>query len=207
MTDPLADEARRLRVQEQLSVRAICARLGIGRDRASALLRGVSQPEWTRRPNAKDALRAEAVRLRADGRSVNEIAPQLGVAKSTAYQWVKHLPLDPDDAAAQRRRARSKLVTDARWSAPDGRRTARRATPRRRPSRRAGRRWSAHLMNETFCSLGRRSTGVRAPSRSPGGGTTTSSSSTAIPASSRSSCVFGSVRDRSGSAHLPGEHP
>ncbi|MCW3816333.1 helix-turn-helix domain-containing protein [Micromonospora sp. DR5-3] len=117
MTDPLAEEARRLRVEEQLSVRAICARLGIGRDRAYSLLRGVPPPDWTRRPNAKDALRAEAVRLRADGRSVNEIAHQLGVAKSTAYQWVKHLPLDPDDAAAERRRARSKLMTDARWSA------------------------------------------------------------------------------------------
>ncbi|MCW3840184.1 helix-turn-helix domain-containing protein [Micromonospora yasonensis] len=117
MTDPLADEARRLRVEEQLSVRAICARLGIGHDRANALLRGVPPPDWTRRPNAKDALRADAVRLRADGRSVNEIAQQLGVAKSTAYQWVKHLPLDPDEAAAERRRARSKLMTDARWSA------------------------------------------------------------------------------------------
>lgn len=117
MVDPLAEEARRLRVEEQLPVRAICARLGIGRDRAYALLRGVPPPAGTRRPNAKDALRAEAVRLRADGRSVNQIAQQLGVAKSTAYQWVKHLPLDPDDAAAQRRRARAKLMTDARWSA------------------------------------------------------------------------------------------
>ncbi|MEU3453794.1 helix-turn-helix domain-containing protein [Micromonospora sp. NPDC006766] len=80
-------------------------------------MRGVPPPEWSRRPNAKDALRAEAVRLRADGRSVNEIAEQLGVAKSTSYQWVKHLPLNPDDAAAERRRAHSKLMTDARWSA------------------------------------------------------------------------------------------
>lgn len=117
MTDPLAAEARRLRVEEQLPVREIQARLGIGRDRVYALLRGVPAPEWTRRPNAKDALRGEAVRLRADGRSVNEIAQQLGVAKSTAYQWVKHLPLEPDGAAAERRRARSKLMTDARWSA------------------------------------------------------------------------------------------
>ncbi|MGR6317122.1 helix-turn-helix domain-containing protein [Micromonospora soli] len=117
MTDPLAVEARRLRVEEQLSVREIQARLGIGRDRVYALLRGVPPPEWTRRPNAKDALRAEAVRLRANGRSVNEIAGRLGVAKSTAYQWVKHLPLDPDEAAAERRRAHSKVMTEARWGA------------------------------------------------------------------------------------------
>ncbi|MFG2165824.1 resolvase [Micromonospora chersina] len=116
MTDPLAAEARRLRVEEQLSVQQIQARLGIGRDRAYALLRGVPPPEWTRRPRARDATRAEAERLRAAGRSVNEIAEQLG-AKSTAYQWVRHLPLNPDEATAQRRQAHSKAMTDARWGA------------------------------------------------------------------------------------------
>ncbi|SCL37361.1 helix-turn-helix domain-containing protein [Micromonospora aurantiaca (nom. illeg.)] len=117
MTDPLAAEARRLRVDEQLSVAEIRARLGIGRDRVYALLRGVPPPEWTRRPRARDDTRAEALRLRAAGRSVNQIAAQLGVAKSTAYQWVRHLPLDPDDAAAERRREHSKAMTEARWSA------------------------------------------------------------------------------------------
>jgi transcriptional regulator with XRE-family HTH domain len=117
VTDPLAAEARRLRVEEQLSVQQIRARLGIGRDRAYALLRGIPPPEWTRRPRARDAARAEAERLRAEGRSVNEIAEQLGVAKSTAYQWVRHLPLNPDEATAQRRRAHSKAMTDARWGA------------------------------------------------------------------------------------------
>jgi hypothetical protein len=78
MTDPLAAEARRLRAVEQLSVRQIQARLGIGKDRVYALLRGVPPPDWTRRPNAKDGLRAEAVELRAEGRSVNDIARELG---------------------------------------------------------------------------------------------------------------------------------
>ncbi|MGC1210758.1 MAG: helix-turn-helix domain-containing protein [Micromonospora sp.] len=117
MTDSLAAEARRLRSEEQLSVREIQARLGIGRDRVYASLRGVPPPAWTRRPNAKDGLRAEAVELRAEGRSVDDIARRLGVAKSTAYQWVKHLPLDRDDEAAARRRAHSRLMTDARWAA------------------------------------------------------------------------------------------
>ncbi|WP_446218229.1 hypothetical protein [Micromonospora sp. IBHARD004] len=40
MTDPLAAEARRLRVVEQLSVRDIRARLGVGRNRVHELLRG-----------------------------------------------------------------------------------------------------------------------------------------------------------------------
>ncbi|KAB1906746.1 helix-turn-helix domain-containing protein [Micromonospora sp. AMSO1212t] len=117
MTDPLAAQARRLRVDEQLSVAEIRARLGIGRDRVYALLRGIPPPEWTRRPRARDDARVEALRLRAAGRSVNEIAARLGVAKSTAYQWVRHLPLDPDDETAERRREHSKAMTEARWSA------------------------------------------------------------------------------------------
>ncbi len=117
VTDPLAAEVRRLRVDEQLSVAEIRARLGIGRDRAYALLRGVPPPEWTRRPRARDGARAEALRLRAAGRSVNRIAAQLGVAKSTAHQWVRHLPLDPDDETAERRREHSKAMTEARWGA------------------------------------------------------------------------------------------
>ncbi|SBT51664.1 helix-turn-helix domain-containing protein [Micromonospora auratinigra] len=132
MTDPLAAEARRLRVEEQLSVREIRARLGLGRDRVYALLRGVPPPEWTRRPRAKDDLRAEALRLRADGRSVNEIAARLGVAKSTAYQWVRHLPLDPDEATAERRRAHAKLMTDARWGEHRAARDAAQAAERAR---------------------------------------------------------------------------
>ena len=104
VTDPLAAEARRLRVVEQLSVRDIQAHLGIGRNRVHELLRGVPPPEWTRRPNAKDGLRAEAVALRAEGWSVNDIAGRLGVSKSTAYQWVKHLPLDLDSERVRKRR-------------------------------------------------------------------------------------------------------
>ncbi|MGC4886887.1 helix-turn-helix domain-containing protein [Micromonospora sp. DT227] len=117
MTDPLAAEARRLRVEEHLSVVEIRARLGIGRNRAYALLRGVPPPKWTRRPRARDDARAEALRLRATGCSVNQIAVRLGVAKSTVYQWVRHLPLNPDAATAERRRAHAKVMTDARWGA------------------------------------------------------------------------------------------
>ncbi|WP_229399860.1 helix-turn-helix domain-containing protein [Micromonospora okii] len=138
MTDPLAAEARRLRTDEQLSVREIRDRLGIGRNRAYELLRGVPAPERTRRPNAKDDLRAEAVELRAEGRSINDIARRLGVAKSTAYQWVRHLPLDPDDATAQRRRAHAKQMTEARWAAHNRAREARRAETQQRAAREVG---------------------------------------------------------------------
>ncbi|MGS2614148.1 helix-turn-helix domain-containing protein [Micromonospora sp. LZ34] len=132
MVDPLAAEVRRLRTVEQLSVREIRARTGLGRNRVYELLRGVPAPERTRRPNAKDELRAEAVELRGLGRSVNDIASQLGVAKSTAYQWVKHLPLDPDEKVAERRRADVARMTQARWAAHREARDAAQAVARQR---------------------------------------------------------------------------
>lgn len=116
MTHPLATEVRRLRTEEELSARQIRERLGIGRELLQALLRGVPPPEWTRRPNDKDDLRARAVELRGQGASVNAIADELGVSKSTAYLWVRDLPYDKDPEAEQaRRRAHAKVMTDARW--------------------------------------------------------------------------------------------
>ncbi|GAB3797818.1 helix-turn-helix domain-containing protein [Micromonospora zhanjiangensis] len=112
----LVAEARRLRVVERLSVRQIQDRLGVGKDRLRRMLRGVPAPDWTKRPNAKDDLRARAVELRAQGRSVVDIAAVLGVARLTAYQWVRHLPLDRDvDAERARRQAHSRRMTDALW--------------------------------------------------------------------------------------------
>ncbi len=130
MTDPHGDEVRRLRTVEQLSVREIRARTGLGRNRVYDLLRGVPPPERTRRPNAKDSLRAEAVALRSTGHSVPEIAQRLGVSRSTAYLWVRHLPLQRDpEQEQQRRRAHSKTMTDAQWGAHrEARDSARAAT-------------------------------------------------------------------------------
>ncbi|MGC4804511.1 helix-turn-helix domain-containing protein [Micromonospora sp. DT233] len=118
MEDSSAVEVRRLRTVEGLSVRQIRARTGLGRNRVQELLRGVPPPEWTRRPNAKDELHAEAVELRRQGCSVPDIATRLGVSRSTAYLWVRHLPQGPaDEAGRERRRAHSKAMTDAQWAA------------------------------------------------------------------------------------------
>lgn len=54
-------------------------------------LRGEPPPEWTRRPNAKDALRARARKLREQGLDYEEIAAALGVAKSSVSLWVRDL--------------------------------------------------------------------------------------------------------------------
>ncbi|MEU7958308.1 helix-turn-helix domain-containing protein [Micromonospora humida] len=90
MTDPTAAEVRRP---------------GVG-----------APPARTRRPAARDELRAAAVVLRGEGRSVGDIAARLGVAKSTAYLWVRHLPLDPNEEVAARRRARARAMNDDRWA-------------------------------------------------------------------------------------------
>jgi DNA-binding NarL/FixJ family response regulator len=55
-------------------------------------LKGEPPPEWTRRPNAKDDLRARARELRTQGLDYDEIAAALGVAKSSVSLWVRELP-------------------------------------------------------------------------------------------------------------------
>jgi transposase-like protein len=55
-------------------------------------LRGVPPLDWTRRPNAKDELRAKARELRGEGMDYEEIAAALGVAKGSVSLWVRDLP-------------------------------------------------------------------------------------------------------------------
>jgi len=67
--------------------------LGIaGNSTLDDLLAGVPPPEWTRRPNAKDDLRAKARQLREQGLAYNQIAAELGVSKSSVSLWVRDLP-------------------------------------------------------------------------------------------------------------------
>jgi len=56
-------------------------------------LRGVPPPAWTKRPNAKDDLRAKARELRTQGMDYDEIVAALGVSKSSVSLWVRDLPL------------------------------------------------------------------------------------------------------------------
>jgi len=60
---------------------------------------------------------------------VPEIASRLGVSKSTAYLWTRHLPLDPTPAAAaERRRRHMEQMQEARWQPHRLARDAKRAT-------------------------------------------------------------------------------
>ena len=56
--------------REGKSRRDIQAMLGpMSNSTLNDILTGTAPPDWTRRPNAKDELRAEARQLRADGQS------------------------------------------------------------------------------------------------------------------------------------------
>lgn len=94
---------------------------------AAQIQRGSGGPAARGRSRLREERYEAALALRRDGWSVNDIARELGIAKSTAWLWVKHLPLDADSERAARKRAHSKLMTDARWAAHREERDARRA--------------------------------------------------------------------------------
>lgn len=74
----------------------------------------------------KPELYAEALALRRSGSPVGEIAERLGVSKSTAYLWTRHLPLDPE-VVSRRRRVAQRARSDAQWAAHRAARDAARA--------------------------------------------------------------------------------
>ncbi|MGY5136807.1 hypothetical protein ACWGJW_31210 [Streptomyces nigrescens] len=92
-----------------LSRRQIRDRLHIhNNDILNRLLEGVPAPDWTRRPNAKDDLRARARELRKQGLTYDRIQVELGCSKSSISLWVRDLPKPPartrEEASAIARR-------------------------------------------------------------------------------------------------------
>ncbi|MEO3767807.1 hypothetical protein [Streptomyces sp. B5E4] len=93
--DELRDRAKALR-GAGLSRRQIRDRLKVGNnDLLNRLLEGTPPPEWTRRPRAKDALRARARELRKQGKTYDQIQLELGCSKSSISLWVRDLPKPP----------------------------------------------------------------------------------------------------------------
>src|SRR6266567_2577402 len=86
-------------------------------------------PEWTRRPNAKDELRASARELRTQGLDYEEIAAALGVAKSSVSLWVRDLPTPARLSYAECRK-RSAEGARRYWAAERPAREAHRAAIR-----------------------------------------------------------------------------
>lgn len=62
-------------------------------------------------------VRARARELRLEGWSVNDLAVEFGVARSTAWRWVGDLPLDRDTERARHKREHAAAMTKARWAA------------------------------------------------------------------------------------------
>ena len=90
--DHLREQAVALRRQGK-SRRQIMKILGpMSNSTLNGALKGEPPPEWTRRPNAKDDLRAKARELRVHGMDYQDIAAALGVAKSSVSLWVRDLP-------------------------------------------------------------------------------------------------------------------
>ncbi|MEU1279683.1 hypothetical protein [Streptomyces sp. NPDC005805] len=88
----LRDQAVALR-REGLSLRQIRDRLHIhNNDLLHRLVKGEPPPEWTKRPNAKDDLRARARTLRLAGMTYDQIQLELGCSKSSISLWVRDLP-------------------------------------------------------------------------------------------------------------------
>ncbi|WP_433370776.1 resolvase [Actinoplanes sp. CA-142083] len=116
MKDERREEARRLRVDPGLSRSQLMERFGVGSGTMSEWLQGLEPPAWTQRPNAKDDLRDRAIEMRHGGCSVPKIASELGVSKSTAYLWTKHIPLDRTPAEREERKRRHmEQMREARW--------------------------------------------------------------------------------------------
>ena len=85
------------------------------------LLRGEPPPDWTRRPNAKDDIRARARELRRRGLAYNEIAAELGVSKSSISLWLRDIPR-PERLSAAECAKRQAAAVAAYWSAERSRR-------------------------------------------------------------------------------------
>jgi hypothetical protein len=92
---------------EQLREQAVALRRGGHSRREIKALLGITSnatldralrgepPEWTRRPNAKDEVRARARELRSQGLDYEEIVAALGVSKSSVSLWVRDMPRPP----------------------------------------------------------------------------------------------------------------
>ncbi|NLU69970.1 hypothetical protein [Streptomyces sp. HNM0574] len=110
--EELRDRAVALR-RQGLSRRRIRDHLKIGNnDLLNRLLRGEPPPDWTRRPNAKDAQRTRARELRRAGLTYDEIELELGVSKGSVSLWVRDLPKPPP---RRDRQEQARLAATKRW--------------------------------------------------------------------------------------------
>lgn len=107
----LRDQAVALR-RAGYSLRQIRDELKIyNNDILNQLVKGEPPPAWTKRPRAKDDLKAKARELRLQGWTYDQIEAELGCSRSSVSLWVRDLPKperrDPTEQA--------KLAARKRW--------------------------------------------------------------------------------------------
>jgi transposase len=100
-TDSRKAQAIQLRLEGHTRSQ-IAQALGLktGGQALSEWLRGVPAPAWTKRPTAKDGIRAVAEAMRRHGHSYSEIQQVVGVSKSSLSLWLKDLPLTEEHRIA-----------------------------------------------------------------------------------------------------------
>ncbi|WP_405465416.1 hypothetical protein OG783_19330 [Streptomyces jietaisiensis] len=109
--EALREQAVALR-RSGLSRRQIRDELKIhNNDILNRLLQGEPPPEWAKRPNAKDDLRARARELRLHGWTYDRIEAELGCSKSSVSLWVRDLPRPQRRASSEQAR----LAAQKRW--------------------------------------------------------------------------------------------
>ncbi|WP_181786995.1 hypothetical protein [Streptomyces phytophilus] len=132
--EDLRDRAVALR-REGLSRRQIRDHLKVGNnDLLNRLLEGEPPPEWTKRPRAKDDLRARARELRRQGRTYDQIQLELGCSKSSISLWVRDLPKPPP-----RTREEASAIARRGWEATLRRRETERQRTKDAATREIGR--------------------------------------------------------------------
>ncbi|MEU3054927.1 hypothetical protein [Streptomyces griseus] len=120
--------------REGLSVRQIRDRLKVfNNDMLHRLLQGEPAPEWTKRPNAKDDLRAKARELRLQGMTYDRIQVELGCSKSSISLWVRDLP-----KPAPRTREQASEIAKRGWEITLQRRDRERQEAKRSAQREIG---------------------------------------------------------------------
>ncbi|MFD3511799.1 hypothetical protein [Streptomyces sp. NPDC058657] len=132
--ESLREQAVALR-REGLSRRQIRDRIHVdNNDLLNRLLDGEPAPEWTKRPNAKDDLRARARELRLQGMTYDQIQVELGCSKGSISLWVRDLP-KPDRGTPSER---AKIAAQKRWEHEGPRRDAARTQTKQDAARQIG---------------------------------------------------------------------
>ncbi|KAF2779608.1 hypothetical protein [Streptomyces sp. OM5714] len=93
-------------------------------DILNRLVKGEPPPEWTKRPRAKDDLRAKARELRLQGWTYDQIEAELGCSKSSISLWVRDLPRPKPKHTAEEQRALMRAGLDRLNASRDRERTA-----------------------------------------------------------------------------------